>query len=193
MNRPRMAWAAIAALAVCVSVASASQRRSHIMYTGAASDTTALWMADSVGPYFTGDCERLYLYLKPDGPCRVAIQVRAHGDSISGSGTPALNDTTKTFAWAWGVTTASTVDTLAYRYIKATQFTASTDEMVYTFLDNTSMVWGHGRGVVIPLRGRDGEWYWGQHTSIRLRVIGPAVGAGGRTVTWTASLQGWAP
>jgi hypothetical protein len=195
MNFRRIA-ASIALLALIATGASAVQRRSFVLFTGAATDTTATFCADSVGPYYTGDCERLYLYLKPSRPCRVAIQVRSHGDSLSGSGTPALTDTSKTFVWGWkNWNVAGTTDTLTHTEtaINAVVTNAGASEYAVTFYDNGAAAtgkWGGPRGVVIPLRGTDGEWYWGQNTSIRLRVLGPSPSG---VVTWTASLQGWAP
>ena len=180
-----------------VTVSRAETRGSFVIWTGAATDTSALYMADSSATFFTAPYQRLQLFLKPNKPCRVAIQVRSHGDSLSGSGVPALTDTSKTYAWSWrSLTNAAAADsavwieTLGAPAVPRSSSQQGQDEYVVDFREDAvataNKKWGGPRGKTIDLVKIDsGIPYWGPHTSIRVRVLG-----GSGVVTWTGSLQG---
>ena len=193
----KLVLACAAALVVAIP-ANGAVRCSSVLWTGAATDTTAVGMADSSAVVFTGNCGRLYLWLKPSLACRVAIQVRAHGDSIAGSGAPALTDSTKAASWFWrahvgaAATLNNTTDSTVWIHITSavSSVLAGEDEYVVHFVgDEAAVGWGGPRAKWIALAKVDnGEPYWGPHTSIRLRVL-----TADGVVTWTGSLQGYGP
>ena len=173
---------------VFIAVAHATDRQTFIIFSGAATDTTGIGMADSSSIFFTRNFQRLYLYLKPSRPCRVAIQVREHGDTLGSSGAVANTDTSKTAVWGWrNFISASTTDSLQFKFptLPASD-AAGSNELIVSFPADGASKWGSSRAVWIPLRGLDGEWYWGENTSIRLRVLGASSGV----VTWKAYLKG---
>lgn len=165
----------------------ASGRVIRRLWTGAAGDTTAVGMADSTAFVGTAAYRGLYLYLKPNKPCRVAIQIRS-ADST-------LTDSTTTVSWAWrsytGATGALNNQADSSAWIETTLPTsvlAGEDELVYEFREDTGVgKWAGPRGKSIALAKVDtGEWYWGMNTQIRIRVLASTAGI----VTWTGALHG---
>jgi hypothetical protein len=200
----KVAGIALVALALASGSAEAVQRRAHVIWTGAATDTTAEGMADSSGVFYTGDLQRMQLFIKPNKPCRLAIQIRSHGDSLVGSGTPAMTDSTKSYSWPWRSFNTlaghlnDKADSTAWIEIQGaaatpgTSVTASEDEFVMEFnADNvatTSKKWVGPRGKTIDLVKVDsGIPYWGPNTSVRVRVLTSTAQG---VVTLTGSLQG---
>lgn len=153
------------------------------LYTGAATDSTNDGMADSTDWKGTSGCQRMFLYLKPNRFCRVAIAV------YSGDTTGAALDTTNTAVFDFGgynttvAADSTTKDELLYP--KADQ--AASYELTAGFPAAGVSKWGSPRGRLIPLRASDGTWYTGMTTRIRLRVIS----ATGGVVLWTAKLIGY--
>lgn len=189
-------WMPIMLLGLIATAATTYDRRNFIIFSGAATDTTGIYMADSSTVFFTAASQQLWLYLKPNRPCRVAIQVRAHGDSTQVSGAVAYTDTTKSASWPWrgyvggAGTLLNTTDSTSWNELTSPTSTAGgEDEMIYEFkdYDGTSLLkWSGPRAKWIPLRQVDtGTFYWGEHTSIRLRVL-----FAGGVVTWKATLFG---
>ncbi len=182
-------WGAIAAALVLVFAlpARSAPRQNFVIYTGAATDTTAAGMADStLTPMFTAPYQRMLLELKPSRPCRVAIQIRDHGDSLSPTGAISLNDTTKTYVWPWKSFSIAAADSNSLNpdLVLPTSVVPSSNELVVTFAADGTQKWGSGRGRIIPLRGTDGQWYTGENTTIRLRVLSSS-----GVVTWKATLK----
>jgi hypothetical protein len=163
-----------------------------VLWTGAATDTCAVGMADYTGYLMTGKFQRLYLYLKLDKPASVAIQVRSHGKADTNFVT--LQDSTDTFVWPFspfvnagttaGADTNSWTDTPIPNRVQHSKSEA-VFRMTQSLTGNNA--WPSPRGgIVIPLRRRDGEWYWGKVTTIRVRVL-----ASSHTpVVLTGSLRG---
>lgn len=190
-------WAALAAVAMllcAVSVHAQMRRQNFIITTGAATDTTAVGMADSSDILFTGPYERLYLDIKANRPCRIALAVYQMGDTLSPSGAVSNADTTKANVWPWfgdhELTQGAGValDSLIYREVALpTSVAFASYEYVLVFTADGTAKWGSPRGRTIPLfRHRDGTWYWGEYTRIRWRVLGGAAGV----VTVKATLKG---
>lgn len=191
-------WLRIAMLALSVllagSVEATPTRKTFRLFTSAATDTTAVGMADSSAWIPTANYEQMYLFLKPNIPCKVAIQIKTAGNSdtmaVAGQTWP---DTASIGVWPWSAFTTTGgagSDTLSViQTTLPTAVQAGSNELSVYFPQIGAAKWAGPRGLYIPLRGRDGEWYWGQYTSIRLRVL-TAYGATGAVVTWTATLKG---
>lgn len=153
------------------------------IWTGAATDTTAVGMADSSGVIFTGNCDRLYLYLRPSVACRLAIQVRTHIGTATDTAGVSLTDSLNTASWLWrqhvgaaGTVFTATDSSTAINLTRSTSVVAGEDEYVVHFIDNaddaTAVKWEGPRGRYIALAKVDsGEPYWGRQTSIRVRVL----------------------
>jgi len=165
--------------------------RVHQLWSGAASDTTAVGMADSTGVIGTAGYERMALWIKPSRPCRMAIQVRAHGSSDTAGAS--LADTTSAASWPWRTfnfnSTTAASDSITLRpATRPTSVQAGADEMIVEFPDMASSpAWGGPRGLYIQLVGVDGVPYMAPATSIRIRVL-----TGGGVVRTTAALVGMA-
>jgi hypothetical protein len=165
---------------------------------GAAGDTTACGMADSTDVLPTANFQRLYLWLKPNRPCRVAIQIRTYNLSDSAGYAPA--DSNDSAVWAWRASAGkagsltNAADSTSWIDTDApTSVVAGEDEMVYEFRDTgLAGKWNGPRGRWIPICKIDnGEWYWGKQTSVRLRVLATTVTAApSAVITWTGSLMG---
>lgn len=158
-------------------------------------DTTAVGMADSSAYVYTRTFQRMYLWLKPSRPCRIAISVYEAG--LVDTSTVVDPDTSRVSVWSWrGATnvTPGAQDSLVYREVapNPTSVGFASYELVYEFPDNgtvaASRKWGSPRGRMIPIRSPiSGEWYSGHFTRIRVRVL-----SGGGVVTWqNSSLRGY--
>lgn len=161
-----------------------------VLWTGAATDSSAVGCADSTGYLMTGKFERLYLYLKTSAPASVAIQVRSHGKSDTNFVT--LQDSTDTFVWPFNSITGNGTaagDTNTWVDNEPNRVLAGKTEAVFRLTQSLTggNAWHSPRGgIVIPLRRRDGEWYWGKVTTIRVRVLASTV----TPVILTGSLRG---
>ena len=154
-------------------------------------DSTAVGMADSTGLLDTGQYEHLYLVLKPNVPCRVAIQVRFYQRPAYGT-TPVSSDTTTSAVWPWRsqniTTVTATVDSLTFNPSQpaTTAVAANFNEMVVTFPAYTAArKWQVPNAILLPLSDANGAWYWGPMTQIRIRVLNAP-----SAVTWCGSLNG---
>lgn len=153
-------------------------------------DTTAVGMADSSSYIYTRTFQRMYLWLKPSRPCRIAIAVYEAG--FVDTAAVVNPDTNKVSVWPWrGATdvTPNTVDSLVYREVapNPSSVAFASYELVYEFPDNATVAsgrkWGSPRSRMIALRSPlTGEWYTGAYTRIRVRVLGSD-----GVVNWTGS------
>jgi len=142
-------------------------------------------MADSSSFIGTAQYQRLWLRLKPDKPCRVAIQVVTSDSTVA--------DTTYQATWPWraytgaaGVLNNQADSTVWIETTRPSSVVGGEDEMVYGFGIPLADVWAGPRGKDIAICKIDnGEWYSGQNTRIRLRVLSSS-----GVVTWTATLLG---
>lgn len=171
-------------------------RRTFRLWTGTAADTTAVGMADSTGSgnatgvMSTALYQRLYLRIKPNRPCRVAIQVREYGISDT-SNTSVPSDSSQGVAFIWKgprIQTTGTDSTSLITNVVATSVQAGSDELVIEFPDDQATAggkWGGPRGKLIPICSSVGGWYWGQYTTLRVRVL-----SAGGVVTWIGSVKG---
>lgn len=154
-------------------------------------DTTDVGMADSSAYVYTRTFQRMFLWLKPSRPCRIAISVYEAG--LVDTSAVVDPDTSKVAVWPWrGATnvTPNATDSLVYREVapNPTSVAFASYELVYEFPDNgtvaASRKWGSPRGRVIPIRSPvTGEWYTGAMTRIRVRVL-----SAGGVVTWQNSV-----
>lgn len=184
----RFAALAAAFMLVALPVVAQQNTLTRVLFAGSVNDTTAVGMADSTGIIYTGQYDHLYLDLKPSRPCRLAILVKSHGDSLGPSGAVALQDTSKSFVWPWRtMSTAVNTDSLAYREANLpTAVQAGSEELILEFAADGVKKWSPPRGRVFPLRSPyDGTWYWSRYTTIRYRVL-----TAGGVVTMKAVLRG---
>jgi hypothetical protein len=186
-------WLALGALALLLAAwpVRAQTRVNYVLWDGDASDTTAVLNADSSSIVFTGFAQRMVLSLKPSRPCTIALMVTEHGDSIGASSAPGLADSSKTVVWPWK--NAQGIDSLmVYRETLQPFFgQAANYEYVVVFPDINATASAHQgpRGRLIALKSpTTGEWYTGEHTRIRYRVL-----AAGGVVTMKGTLKcyGW--
>lgn len=202
MTTTRWMAALVAALLLFLALPAPSHaqsaRKTMRIWNGTAADTTAVGMADSTGSanatgiLSTALYQRLYLRLKPNRPCRVAIQIREYGISDTAN-TSIPSDSTQGAVWSWrGFTqtlAAGLSDSLSLsRITTATSTVVASDELVINFPDDQAVAngkWGGPRAIYLPLRNTDGAWYWGQYTNIRIRVL-----QAGGVVTWVGAVKG---
>lgn len=193
MTQARWFVALAAAATICLAMPSHAQvaRKIESLYTGAATDTTAVGMADSTRWFSTERFQRGYIYLKPNKPCRVAIAIYEGGASdtamiVSGEFHP---DTVSTSVWDWHGSswfTPSGVDSTVFNEtIAPTSDAPASYELIKTFPAGAASKWGAPRGRWIALRASDGGWFWGMRCRIRLRVLSAS-----GVVTWTARYKG---
>ena len=178
----------------------ATSRYFKQLWYGAVGDTTAVGMADSTAILSTINTGHLFLWLKPDKPCRVAIQVRAHGTADTAG--VSLPDTTQAASWSWRghVGAAGTLSNQADSTVwienqglpatPGTTVTATEDEYVVQFgtdaVATTGKAWSGPRAKWIPLARLDsGAPFWAPATTIRIRVMQAA-----SVVTWVGALHG---
>lgn len=168
-----------------------AQRIIPLNLDGDTADTTSVGTADSTGIIGVGDYERLSLWLKPNKPCKVAIQIRVHG--VLDTAFVALSDTNNTAVWPWRTFTLANAVVAAESLVLSqtilpTAVQAGGSELTVYFPEIGVTKWGHARAILIPLRDSEGDWVHGRHISIRLRVL-TAYGANA-VVTWSAALHG---
>lgn len=165
-------------------------RRTFILATGVATDTTAVGMADSSVWVPTAEYQRMFLEIKPNRPCRIAVAIYSSGDSLAPSSLSALtlSDTTKAFVWPWRNASATTADTLEYEEtIAPTSVVPASYELPITFAALAAGKWGSPRGRRYAVRSpHTGEWYSGNFTRVRWRVL-----SAGGAVTFTVKLHGY--
>lgn len=191
MTKRVLVWAVVLLLPMAGQAVAAFQARDFIHWTGAATDTTAVAMADSTVIIPTAPFQRGYLYLKPSRACRLLITVKALGDSFAITGAVARTDSTKAAVWPWrgpvipaGVAdTSGTIPTFK-PFVDGSGDAGSggSASLTVDFPAATAGKFATPRGLQIPLRGVDGTWYWGHHTQIVITVL-----MAGGTVTMT----GW--
>ena len=186
MSTSKWVAALFAVALICLAWPAQAQnaRNSHVIWSGAATDTAAVGMADSSSIFQTSKYQRMYLNLKPSRPCRLAIQIRGHG--LRDTTYYALADTVNTYVFPWKSYTAA-IDTTAFIQDTApTSVVASDNELVVEFQNTVASKWGDPRGLRIPLQRLDtGGWFWDKFTSIRVRVL-----SAGGVVVLTGSLEG---
>jgi len=181
------------ALGLCIALPAHAQvkRQTFPLYTGAAGDTTAVGMADSTAWKPTASFQRMYLRLKPSRPCRVAIAVYEAAANDTASAFLSVPDTVNVMVWPWrgGSPVLAGADSLAFREtISPTSVTAGSYEMIYEFPADAAGKWQSPRGRIIALHSpATGEWFTGQFTRIRLRVLSAS-----GVVTWSGQLKTWA-
>src|SRR3990172_476739 len=158
-------------------------RRTHIITAGAATDTTAVGMADSSSIIGTSQYQQMYLTIKPDRPCRMAVQVRKHGFRDTTAGAVELADSNNVAVWSWRDIdqsgTGAAQDSVQLRSITtAGSALAASDELVINFPDEQVGVtkWGSPRGKYIAILNSNAEWYEARRTSIRWRVLSGSAG-----------------
>lgn len=168
----------IAALFICPPAHAQVDRRSHILTFGLA-DTTAPGMADSSLFKDTRKAQRMWIWMHPSRPCRVAIAVYEGG--IEDSSAVVDPDTSKVVVWPWSGAREFSADSLSQREtVGPTSVVAASYELTYEFPAAAAGKWGAPRGRWIALHSPvTGEWYTGSFTRIRERVLSAS-----GTVTW---------
>jgi hypothetical protein len=178
-------------LAVLAASADAQiTRRTHILTT-ATNDTTATGMADSSSIIGTSGYQQMFLTIKPDRPCRVAIQVRKHGLADTTAGSVALADSNNASVWSWrdlDQASSGTDSVYIRRLTIAGSAVVASDELVLNFPDEQAgnAKWGSPRALYFGVNNNNAESYKARRTSIRWRVLSGATGV----VTFRNSLEG---
>lgn len=183
----------VALMMACVagSAHADAMRWTHTIATGSATDTTAVGMADSSGVLWTYGASRLQLLIKPNQPCRVAIMVKACGDSNSISSAMTFADTSKVGVFIWrpirtlaSAAADATIDSVAVLRHPGGLPTSDAAavggaEKVIEFLSEAGAAkWGMPRGVVVPLADHNGWPFVADFVQIRWRVLASEDGAG---------------
>lgn len=162
------------------------------LWSGTANvDTTAVGMADSSNVVYTFGAQRMTLMLKPNRPCRVAIEVLTYGDSLSETILDAAaTDTTKASVWSWRCPVYASNDTLLSVLPANTPTSVVPASWEYTIeFPNSDPAagrkWGSARQQVIDLyRPCDNHWCTADKVQIRYRIL-----SAGGVVTMTGTLK----
>ena len=174
-------------------IVDADRDRDYVLaYDNIIADTTATYMADSSAIYSTAAAGRLYLLVRVTGFTggvasafsKLGIEVRSHS-SLTGA------DSVTTFIWDPSPRSQSTSesDSLTYGSATAPNTATLTSTDIQAVLSSDMQVaskWGRPHTLVVPLVSTTGQWYWGEYTSIKYRVLA----ASNTPLTYTVSLRG---
>ncbi len=169
----------------------------------AALDTTSLWTADSSAILDTRQLDNLYLALRTDIPCRLAIQIKVFGDSASNTAEVASTDTTRYTVFPWRIATTSVgVDSTAYGPLLRSESRSSPASNEYVYNSSPGASAGTGNawsgsvdGIYIPIcttNAISGGCLQADAIQIRWRVLECiAPGAGSTLVKTRIVLRGY--
>lgn len=173
-------------------VVDADRDRDYVLsYDNIIADTTAVYMADSSAIYNTAAAGKLFLLVRVTGFgvtanafAKLAFEVRTHS-SLTGA------DSVSTFIWDPTPRSQSTSesDSLTYGSTVAPTTFALTSTDIQAVLNsdlNVASKWGRPHTLVIPLVSTTGQWYWGEYTSIKYRVLASS----NASLTYAVSMRG---
>jgi len=162
-----------------------------VSYDGIINKSIATQAVDSSAVYYTGNANRLYLYVRVTGfttggsaikSAKLAIRVRSHLDGV--------DDSLSTYIWDPSPVYGAGVDSLIFgAAVSPTNATVNSCEMqavITSDMNTASVVGAQPHTLVIPLRNSNGDWYWGEYTSVYVRPVS----ANNSPLTYYVSLRG---